>query len=72
MAACRFWISRIQTAIRKHAENRVSEDVLEKDPNEMRWMVVERLERVQVQNMCESIIEGMATSVDQCRTALDW
>ena len=30
MAACRFWISRIQTAIRNHTENRVSEDVQEK------------------------------------------
>jgi homoserine kinase type II len=43
MAACRFWISRIQTAIRNHAENRVNEDVLEKDPDEMRQMVLERL-----------------------------
>jgi homoserine kinase type II len=43
MAACRFWISRVQTAIRNHAENRVNADVLEKDPNEMRRMVVERL-----------------------------
>jgi homoserine kinase type II len=43
MAACRFWISRIQTAIRNQAGNRVSEDVLEKDPDEMRRMVLERL-----------------------------
>jgi homoserine kinase type II len=42
MAACRFWISRLQIAQRNHAENRVSEDVLEKDPDEMRRMVVER------------------------------
>jgi homoserine kinase type II len=43
MAACRFWISRVQTAIRNHVENRVNEDVLEKDPDEMRRMLVERL-----------------------------
>jgi len=43
MAACRFWMSRLQTAIRNHAENRVNDDVLEKDPNEMKQMVVERL-----------------------------
>lgn len=43
MAACRFWISRIQTAIRNQAENRVSADVSEKDPDEMRRMVLERL-----------------------------
>lgn len=46
MAACRFWISRVQTALRNHAENRVNEDVLEKDPNEMRRMVVERLKLI--------------------------
>ena len=46
MAACRFWISRVQTAIRNHAENRVSEDVLEKDPDEMKRMVVARLRMV--------------------------
>lgn len=45
MAACRFWMSRLQTAIRNHAEKRVNEDVLEKDPNEMKQMVVERLNR---------------------------
>jgi homoserine kinase type II len=43
MAACRFWISRVQTAIRNQAENRVSADVSEKDPEEMRCMVLERL-----------------------------
>ncbi|MDE2421000.1 MAG: homoserine kinase [Gammaproteobacteria bacterium] len=43
MAACRFWMSRLQTAIRNRTENRVNEDVLEKDPNEMRRMVVDRL-----------------------------
>lgn len=45
MAACRFWMSRLQTAIRNHAENRVNDDVLVKDPNEMKRMVVERLNR---------------------------
>lgn len=43
MAACRFWVLRLQTATRNHLESRVNEDVLEKDPNEMRRMVVDRL-----------------------------
>lgn len=43
MAACRFWVSRLQIAVRNHLEGRVNEDVLEKDPNEMRRMVRERL-----------------------------
>jgi homoserine kinase type II len=43
MAACRFWVSRLQTAARNDLEKRVSADVLEKDPDEMRRMVVERL-----------------------------
>ncbi len=47
MAACRFWMSRLQTAIRNRTENRVNEDVLEKDPNEMRQMVVDRLRCVE-------------------------
>lgn len=44
MAACRFWILRLQVGVRNHAEARVSADVLVKDPVEMRRMVVERLE----------------------------
>lgn len=43
MAACRFWVSRLQIATRNHLEGRVNEDVLQKDPDEMRRMVVERL-----------------------------
>ncbi len=43
MAACRFWVSRLQIAVRNHLESRVNEDVLQKDPDEMRRMVVERL-----------------------------
>jgi homoserine kinase type II len=46
MAACRFWVSRLQVAVRNHLEGRVSDDVLQKDPNEMRRMVVERLKYV--------------------------
>lgn len=44
MAACRFWVSRLQIATRNHLEDRVNEDVLQKDPDEMRRMVVERLQ----------------------------
>lgn len=47
MAACRFWVSRLQTAERNHLESRVNEDVLEKDPDEMRRMVVARLKFVE-------------------------
>ncbi|GAC1373655.1 MAG: homoserine kinase [Aquirhabdus sp.] len=43
MAACRFWVSRLQIAARNQLEGRVNEDVLQKDPDEMRRMVVERL-----------------------------
>ncbi len=45
MAACRFWILRLQVAGRNHAEARGGDDVLVKDPNEMRRMVVERLKQ---------------------------
>jgi len=43
MAACRFWVSRLQIAVRNHLESRVNEDVLQKDPDEMRRMVVARM-----------------------------
>ena len=43
MAACRFWVSRLQIATRNQLESRINEDVLQKDPDEMRRMVVERL-----------------------------
>lgn len=43
MAACRFWVSRLQIAVRNHLESRMNDDVLQKDPDEMRRMVVERL-----------------------------
>lgn len=43
MAAGRFWLSRLQVAERNASEGRVSEHVLQKDPNEMREMVRDRL-----------------------------
>lgn len=43
MAAGRFWLSRLQVALRNQAEGRVGEHVLEKDPHEMRDMVHNRL-----------------------------
>jgi homoserine kinase type II len=43
MAACRFWILRLQVGVRNHTEDRVGEDVLVKDPDEMRRMVLARL-----------------------------
>ena len=45
MAACRFWVSRLQIAVRNRLESRVNDDVLQKDPDEMRRMVVERLKK---------------------------
>lgn len=44
MAAGRFWLSRLQVAERNTSEGRISADVLQKDPNEMREMVRDRLQ----------------------------
>jgi homoserine kinase type II len=44
MAAGRFWLSRLQVAERNASEGRVSEHVLQKDPNEMCEMVRDRLD----------------------------
>ncbi|WP_410210582.1 homoserine kinase [Aquirhabdus sp.] len=46
IAACRFWFLRLDVASVNHAEGRVGEDVMEKDPEEMRRMVVDRLKSV--------------------------
>ncbi len=46
MAACRFWLSRLQVAQRNAAEGRSGTDILQKDPLEMRKMLVERLKYV--------------------------
>ena len=44
MAAGRFWLSRLQVAQRNQAEGRVGEHVLQKDPNQMREMLFNRLQ----------------------------
>lgn len=44
LAAGRFWLSRLQVAERNVSEGRVSVHVLQKDPNEMRDMLRDRLE----------------------------
>ena len=46
MAAGRFWLSRLQVAERNASEGRINADVLQKDPNEMREMVRDRLKLV--------------------------
>lgn len=46
MAACRFWLSRLQVAQRNTAEGRSGADILQKNPLEMRAMLVERLKYV--------------------------
>lgn len=43
MAACRFWLLRLQVAERNQEEGRTGTDILEKDPNEMRLMLIDRL-----------------------------
>lgn len=43
MAACRFWLSRLQVAKRNEAEGRTGHDILQKDPDEMRRMLIDRL-----------------------------
>lgn len=43
MAACRFWLSRLQVAERNQAEGRTGSDILQKDPQEMRLMLINRL-----------------------------
>jgi homoserine kinase type II len=51
MAAGRFWLSRLQVAERNASEGRVSEHVLQKDPNEMREMVRDRLNQAFVSDL---------------------
>lgn len=43
MAACRFWLSRLQMAERNRLEARTGEDILQKNPEEMRLMLIDRL-----------------------------
>lgn len=46
IAACRFWISRLYTVQRNAREGRVSDDILQKDPNSMRKLLQKRLAQV--------------------------
>lgn len=43
MAACRFWLMRLQVGQRNAEEGRISADILQKDPLEMRQMLINRL-----------------------------
>jgi Putative homoserine kinase type II (protein kinase fold) len=43
MAAGRFWMMRLQVAQKNAAEGRTGEDILQKNPEEMRNMLIERL-----------------------------
>ncbi|MFV5590273.1 homoserine kinase [Acinetobacter variabilis] len=46
MAAGRFWMMRLQVAQKNAAEGRTGEDILQKNPEEMRNMLIERLKFV--------------------------
>lgn len=46
MAAGRFWMMRLQVAEKNNAEGRTGCDILQKDPTEMRNMLIERLKFV--------------------------
>ncbi len=46
MAAGRFWMMRLQVAQKNAAEGRAGSDILQKNPNEMRNMLIERLKFV--------------------------
>ena len=46
MAAGRFWMMRLQVAQRNAALGRTGEDILQKNPDEMRNMLIERLKFV--------------------------
>jgi len=46
MAAGRFWMMRLQVAQKNAAEGRTGNDILQKNPEEMRNMLIERLKFV--------------------------
>ncbi|EPG41416.1 homoserine kinase [Acinetobacter colistiniresistens] len=48
MAACRFWSMRLQVAQKNAAHGRTGDDILQKDPLEMRMMLQDRLQRITV------------------------
>jgi homoserine kinase type II len=46
MAACRFWLMRLQVAQRNLEEGRTGDDIMQKNPLEMRQMLINRLQVV--------------------------
>lgn len=46
MAACRFWSMRLQVAQKNAEHGRTGDDILQKDPLEMRMMMQDRLQRI--------------------------
>ncbi|CAM4197810.1 homoserine kinase [Acinetobacter dispersus] len=46
MAACRFWSMRLQVAQKNAEQGRTGDDILQKDPLEMRMMLKDRLQRI--------------------------
>ena len=48
MAACRFWTMRLQVTQKNAAQGRTGQDILQKDPLEMRMMLQDRLQRMKV------------------------
>lgn len=46
MAACRFWSMRLQVAQKNAEQGRTGDDILQKDPLEMRMMLQDRLQRI--------------------------
>lgn len=43
MAACRFWLSRLQMSKRNQTEGRTGQNILQKNPEEMRLILIDRL-----------------------------
>src|SRR5690606_7556258 len=59
MAAGRFWMMRLQVAQRNAALGRTGEDILQKNPDEMRNMLIERLKFVTASTMKSKRIGDM-------------
>jgi len=47
-AACRFWLLRLSVVEKNKQQGRVGEDILQKNPVEMRNMLIERLKAVEL------------------------
>lgn len=45
MAACRFWLLRLDVARKNRLQGRTGADILQKDPEQMRMMLADRLQR---------------------------